>query len=98
MTLQLNLPQELQERLHREAQRRGQSAESVALHLLAEHLPPPLDERRAAAIAMLQQWMEEDAALSSEELADNAEVLRALDADRPSYRKLFTDILENTPR
>ncbi len=98
MTLQLTLPSELQERLHQEAERRGQPAEAVALRLLDEHLPPPLDARRAAAIAMLHQWMEEDAAMSPEEEAANVEVLRALDADRPSYRKLFTDILKDLPK
>ena len=95
MTLQLNLSVELLERLRQEAERRGQPAESVAMHLLEEHLPPPLDARRAAALALLHQWMEEDAALSPEEEAENREVLRALDEDRPSYRKLFTEILKD---
>ena len=95
MTLQLNLSAALQERLRQEAERRGQPAESVALRLLEEHLPPPLDARRAAALALLHQWMEEDAALSPEEEAENREVLRALDEDRPSYRKLFTEILKD---
>lgn len=95
MTLQLNLSAELQERLRQEAERRGQPTEAVALQLLAEHLPPPLDARRAAALALLQQWMEEDAALSPEEAAANREVLRALDEDRPSYRKLFTDVFKD---
>jgi predicted ATPase len=97
MTLQLNLSADLQERLRQEAERRGQPVEAVALHLLAEHLPP-LDARRAAAIALLHQWMEEDAAMSEEELAENAEVLRCLDEDRPSYRKLFADILKDAPK
>jgi hypothetical protein len=98
MTLQLNLSAELQERLRQEAERRGQPAESVALRLLEEHLPPPLDARRAAALAMLHQWMEEDAALTEEEFAANAEVFRCLDEDRPSYRKLFADILKDAPK
>ena len=62
MTLQLTLPQELEERLRREAERRGQGSEIVALRLLDEHLPPPSDERRVAAVAMLERWAEEDAA------------------------------------
>lgn len=95
MTFQLDLPPQLHERLRQEAERRGEPAESIALRLLDEHLPPPLDARRAAAIAMLHQWMKEDAALTPEEAAANAEVLRALDEDRPSYRKLFTDILKD---
>lgn len=58
MTLQLTLPCPLEERLRQEAERLGQSAEALALQLLDEHLPPPLDERRAAALAMLREWME----------------------------------------
>lgn len=95
MMLQLNLSAELQKRLRQEAERRGQPVESVTLRLLGEHLPPALDARRAAAIALLHQWMEEDAALSPKEEAENREVLRALDEDRPSYRKLFTGILKD---
>src|SRR5436190_18945454 len=98
MTLQLTLPRELEDRLRQVADRLGQPVEAVALRLLDQHLPPPLDERRAAAIAMLQRWREEDAALTSEEEADNANLLRLLDEDRPSYRKLFTDILKDEPR
>jgi hypothetical protein len=98
MTLQLFLPPELEARLRQEAERRGQPSETVALGLLDQYLPPPLDERRAAAVALLHGWMEEDAALSPEEAAANADVLRALDEDRPSYRKLFTDILKDDPQ
>lgn len=95
MTIQLTLPLDLEQRLRQEAERRGQPTESVALGLLDQHLPPPLDERRAAAIAMLHGWMAEDAALSAEDETANAEVLRRLDEDRPSYRKLFNAILKD---
>jgi hypothetical protein len=95
MTLQLALPADLEARLRQEAERRGQPSEAVALRLLDQYLPPPLDDCHAAAVAMLQRWTEEDAALSPEEAAANIEVLRALDEDRPSYRKLFTDIWQN---
>jgi hypothetical protein len=94
MTLQLTLPTELERRLRQEAERRGQPTEFVALGLLDQHLPP-LDDRRAAAVAMLCRWTEEDAALTSDEAATNTDVLRALDEDRPSYRKLFTDVLKD---
>jgi hypothetical protein len=96
MTLQLTLPPEVEARLRQEAERRGQATEAVALRLLDQHLPP-LDDRRAA-VGLLQGWMEEDAALSPEEADANAEVLRALDADRPSYRKLFTDLSKAPPK
>jgi hypothetical protein len=98
MTLQLSLPGDLEKRLRQAAQRWGEPTESVALRLLDEHLPPILDERRAAAVAMLEGWAEEAAALSAEEAADNAQVLNALDRDRPSYRKLFTDTLEGNSK
>lgn len=89
MTLQINLPSELHERLRQEGERRGQSIEEVMLRLLDEHLPPPLDARRAAAIAMLHQWMEEDAAITPEESEQAEELFRNLDADRTSNRPLF---------
>jgi hypothetical protein len=98
MTLQLILPPDLEMRLDQEAQRRGQPSASVALHLLDEHLPPPLDERRARALALLAHWTEEDAALAPEEQAANAAVLHALDDDRPSFRKLFADIPRDDPQ
>jgi hypothetical protein len=43
---------------------------------------------------MLHQWQAEDEALTPEDAAVNAEVLRAIDEDRLSDRKLFTKILE----
>jgi hypothetical protein len=95
MTLELTLPVEMEERLRQEAQRSGQPCEALALRLLDQYLPPPLDARRAAAIAMLDQWTRLDETLSPEEAASNAAVLRALDEDRPSYRKLFTDVLKD---
>lgn len=98
MTLQLDLHPELAMRLRHEAERRGQSTESVAVQLLAEHLPPPQDARQAAAVAMLRRWAEEDAQLPPEAAAANAKVLRALDEDRPSHRKLFSEVLKDTPR
>jgi hypothetical protein len=97
MSLELTLPPDLEERLRREAERCGQPTESVALRVLDQHLPRPTDARRAAAVSILQDWMEEDANLSPEEARANVEVLRSLDADRPSYRKLFTDLLKDTP-
>jgi predicted DNA-binding protein len=98
MSIQITLPPELEERLRREAERSGQPTESLVVRVLEEHLPPALDERRAAAVAMLQGWMEEDARQLPEEADGNAAVLRSLDEDRPSYRKLFQEILEDTSK
>lgn len=94
MTLELNLCPDLEKRLHHEAERRGEPAEAVALHLLDEHLPPPVDERRAAAIAMLHQWMREDAAVTPEDSEEAEEFFRGLDAARTSNRPLFPPELE----
>ncbi|HVC92392.1 MAG TPA: hypothetical protein VND64_01815 [Pirellulales bacterium] len=87
MTLQLNLPRELEDRLCLEANRLGQPAEVVALQLLKQHLPAPADDRRTAAIAMLQRWMAEDAQAGDPTEAD--EFFRGLDAARTSNRPLF---------
>jgi hypothetical protein len=92
MTLKITLPTQLEERLRQEAERRGQGEETVALRVLDEHLPPAVEARRAAAVSMLRDWAKEDEALSAAELAANAEVLKAVDEDRPSDRKLFTDV------
>src|SRR5438105_12041198 len=98
MMLQLTLPPELEDRLRREAQRQGQPTEAVALRMLDQHLPLSSDDRRAAAIAMLRRWSEEDASLTAEEGAANAVVLRELDENLPSYQKLFTDLLTDHPK
>jgi predicted transcriptional regulator len=87
MTLHLTLRPELEERLRQEAERRGEPTESVALRLLEEHLPPPLDERRAATLTMIQKWIEEDANAGDPKEAE--EFFRNLDADRTSNRPLF---------
>lgn len=47
----------------------------------------------ADAVAMLMQWAAEDEKLTDAEAAENAAVLRAIDAARPSDRKLFADVL-----
>lgn len=96
MTLQLNLSPELHERLQQEAEHRGEPAEAVALRLLDEHLPPPLEARRAAALAMLRQWIEEDAGLAPESSEQAEEFFGGLDAARTSNRPLFPPELKGT--
>ncbi len=92
-TVHLTLTPELRQRLQREADRQHLSADAVAIQLLEKHLPG-LD-RQAAAVAMLQQWAEEDAAMSAQDAAANAAVLRSIDEDRLSNRKLFTELLND---
>ncbi len=97
MVIHLNLPAELEERLKQEAGRRGLAPDACALQTLDQHLPPSGD-RQAAALAMLQQWSAEGAAMSPQEAAENAAVLRALDENRMSYRPLFANILKDARR
>ncbi len=94
MTMQITLPARLEARLRQEAKRRGQEEETVAIGVLDQHLPPVLDARQAAAVALLRGWAKEDESLTAEELAANADVLRAVDDDRPSERKLFINLRE----
>jgi hypothetical protein len=95
MTLHLSLPPDLESRLRQEAQRQGLPPDAVTLKLPDDHLPAV--DRRAALIALLKEWRTEDEAMTPEESASNAEVLRALDEDRLSDRKLFTQILKDNP-
>ena len=87
MVLQLTLPAEVEVRLRHEAERSGEPAESVALRLLDQNLPPQLDARRSAAINMLGKWMEEDAKAGDSEEAE--EFFQSLDAHHTSDRSLF---------
>lgn len=93
MTLQISLPAELEDRLRHEAQRQGLTPDAVTLKLLEEHLPAVAAGEDFAAT--LQRWQAEDEAMTEEESAANADVLRAIDENRLSDRKLFTDILKN---
>jgi hypothetical protein len=85
MTLQLNLPPDLERRLEQEAGRRGLPADQFTLRLLDEHLPAA--DRRADAISLLQRWI--DNGDENEHRATGEFLVRALDEDRLSDRKLF---------
>jgi len=95
MSLQLALPPEIQERLRREAARRGVSEEALALQLLDEHLPHPRpdeaspEERAAKLRALFAAWEVLDR--EAGEALDDEEFYRGLDAARTSDRKLFPD-------
>lgn len=96
MHLELLLPAELEARLHNEARRQGLSPDKLTINLLDQHLPAP--DRRAALIGLLQEWKSEDDAMTDAEAGANADVLRAIDQDRLSDRKLFTEyVKENAP-
>lgn len=67
----------------------------MTVELLDMHLPHDGEARRAEAIAMLNEWAEEDSKLSDEAAAENAALLRALDEHRASYRKLFENLVKD---
>ena len=85
MTLTLNLPQELEDRLQHEAERQGLPAAALTLHLLDQHLPS--SDSRGKLAALLQSWIVEG---DSQEQKETGEYLvRTLDEDRLSERRLF---------
>jgi hypothetical protein len=85
MTLKIDLTPELEQRLVREADRRGVPAETVTLELLDEHLPTK--DKKSELIALLQSWVDEGDAEEQKETGEY--LIRSLDEDRLSDRKLF---------
>jgi plasmid stability protein len=84
MTLTLELTPDLEQRLIREAAKLGVPAEELTLELLRQHLPSA--DRRAQLMAAFRSWMEGDAA---EQRETGEYLIRTLDEDRLSDRKLF---------
>lgn len=90
MTLTIDLTAELEQRLSREADRRGVPAEALTLELLEEHLP--VSNRQSELVSLLKSWVEEG---DPEEQRETGEYLiRSLDEDRLSDRKLFPPELQ----
>ncbi len=92
MNLELELPPDIEDRLHAEASRTGDAVDRVAIQLLDRSLPDP--DKSDRALNLIAKWMKEDESLSDEEILRHRAVLRAIDDDRPSERKLFEKILE----
>lgn len=86
MTLQLT--PDLERRLTEEAQRHGVAPNEYGLQLLDERLPPPSD-RRAALIALLQSLRDVDEEGARKQRETGEYLIRVLDEDRTSERKLF---------
>lgn len=83
--LTLNLTPELEQRLAQEAEHHGVSTSEYTLQLLDKHLPPK--NRSAELVALLQSWIDNG---DVEEQKQTGEYLvRVLDEDRLSHRKLF---------
>lgn len=85
MTLTLNLPPPLEERLQYEAERQGLAAATLTLQLLDRHLPST--DTRGKLAKLLQSWIEEGDAEEQKETGDY--LIRTLDEDRLSDRRLF---------
>jgi len=85
MTLTLNLPLEVEQYLLQEANQQGLSIESLTLQLLTSFIF--LRQRQAKAVNLLQSWINDE---DIEEQQETGQYLvRALDEDRLSERKLF---------
>lgn len=89
MTLTLDLTADLEQRLNDAASRHGIPPDQFVVEVLKQHLP--MSDRREQFAALLQSWLEED----QEEQKDTFEYLmRSLDEDRASQRKLFPPALK----
>jgi len=84
MTLTLNLSPELEQYLLQEATQNGLSVEVVALQLLTNSIL--LKQKQAAAVNLLQSWIDDED--ESEQQETGQYLIRALDEDRLSERKL----------
>lgn len=84
MTITLNLSTELEKRLKELAEQQGQSIEQSALQVLEQQV---LTSRNQQAIALLKSWVDDPD--EQEQQETGAYLIRALDEDRPSERKLF---------
>ena len=85
MTLTLNLPSEVEQYLLQEAHQKGLSIESVTLQLLTSLIV--LRQKQTKAVNLLQSWIDDE---DIEEQKETGQYLiRSLDEDRLSERKLF---------
>ena len=85
MIIVLSLPVELEQRLQQEAERLGLSVDEYTLQLLEKHIPQ--NEKRKDAIDLIQSWIDESD--STEQIETGEYLIKVLDEDRLSERKLF---------
>jgi hypothetical protein len=90
MTLNLNLPPDLAEQLNRDAERHGLSPDKFTLQILEQHPVP--GKQSGELVALLQSWIDDEDIAGQQETGEY--LIRALDEDRPSERKLFRPELE----
>ncbi|QKQ73983.1 hypothetical protein [Nostoc sp. TCL240-02] len=85
MTLTLNLTPELEQYLFQEAKQQGLSVEAVTLQLLTSSIV--LRQKQGEAVNLLQSWIDDENVEEQQETGQY--LIRALDEDRLSKRKLF---------
>jgi hypothetical protein len=85
MTLNLNLPPELEQYLLQEASQQGLSVEVLTLQLLSKAIPQK--DKQTAILDLVQSWIDEDDAEEQKETGEY--LIQPLDEDRLSDRPLF---------
>lgn len=90
MTVTLTLTPELELFLAQKASREGLSLESYTSQLLSDYLLPQI--RRAELVNLLQSWIDRGEIDEQQETGEY--IIRAIDEDRLSERKLFPDELK----
>ena len=90
MTLTVHLPEDLEHRLAKAAERQGVGPEDYAVQLLEEHVPP--SDRAERVSALLRSWIEEGDPREQRETGEY--LIQALDEDRPGDRPLFPAALK----
>ena len=85
MTLTINLPPELEQYLLQEANQQGVSIEAVTLQLLTSSIL--VKKKQAEAVNLIQSWIDDEDVDEQQETGQF--LIKALDEDRLSKRKLF---------
>lgn len=85
MTVNVELPSELEQRLRREATQHGLSVDQYLLRILDEHVPSGNQQKHV--VDLLQSWIDQGDAEEQKETGEY--LIRVLDEDRLSERKLF---------
>ncbi len=85
MTLTLNLPSELEQYLLHEARELGISLEAMTLQVLTNSISTK--QKQTQAVNLLQSWLDDEDVEEQQETGQY--LIRALDEDRLSDRKLF---------
>ena len=94
MTVTVQIPDELATRLQLESMRRGVTIDKTLAQIIEERLIVPVGEKNALS-EMFAQWNREDATDDPAEIARRQqeweELKKALDDNRTSGRKLFSE-------